>query len=206
MVWLGSQHAEQAGPSVVAEGILATTRIATLQGWVPASELAPGTQVMTFDAGPQPILRAQLLALSEGPAALWPVLVPPWALDNRDEITLLPEQKLLIEADLAEVLFGDPFALLPAQALEGWRGITRCRPPAGSGVVQVQFASPQILYASRAVLLSCPGAAIDATDWHTPGHTPYTLAQARHLVACMIAEEVGAALRAAGQHLPGFSA
>ncbi len=204
MVWLGSQHAEQTGPSVVAEGILAATRIATPQGWVPAGDLVPGARVMTFDAGPQPVLRAQRLALSEGPAALWPVLVPPWALDNRDELTLLPEQKLLIEADLAEVLFGDPFALLPAQALQGWRGITRCRPAAGSGVMQLQFASPQIVYASRAVLLSCPGDTMEATDWHAPVHTPYTLAQARHLVACLMAEEAGAALRAAGQHLPGF--
>ena len=35
-------------------------------------------------------------------------------------------------ADIAETLYGDPFALIPSQALEGWRGITRWRPPQGA--------------------------------------------------------------------------
>lgn len=188
----------------MAEGILASTPIATPQGWCVAASLAPGRQVLTFDAGPQPVLRARSMALGFGSASLWPLLVPAWALDNRDELTLLPDQKLLIEADLAEDLFGDPFAILPARALEGWRGIARCRPTASSTVVQFHFSAPQTLYASRAVLLSCHGGPLPGAGFQGPSPIACTLAQAEHLVACLIAEDAGAALRGVGQHLPRF--
>jgi hypothetical protein len=131
--------------------------------------------------------------------------VPAWALDNREEITLLPEQKVLIEADVAEELYGDPFALVPAQALEGWRGIARRRPPPTFSVVQLGFASPHVLYASRGLLLSCPGDPFADGGWADQGYCTYSLAQARHLVACMIAEDAGAALSRSRQHQPGFS-
>ena len=205
MVWLGPETTERTGPSVVAEGILAVTQIATPQGWRPAGSLLPGMLVLTFDNGPQPVSSVALVPLGAGPSSLWPLLVPAWSLDNREDVILLPEQKILIEADIAEDLYGDPFALIPAQALEGWRGITRLRPPEQAGVVQFGFDVPQIVYASRGLLLSCPGDPMTDVAWPEALHTPYSAAQAQHLVACLMAEETGAALREAGQHLPGFT-
>lgn len=202
MVWLGPESKERSAPSVVAEGIVGTTPIATPLGWRTAASLIVGQDVLTFDNGPQPVTSARIVALGSGSMAHWPLLVPPWALDNRDELILLPEQKVLIEADIAETLYGDPFALIPSQALEGWRGITRWRPPLGAAAVLLEFEEPQVIYASRGILLSCPGDPYSEADWLDATHVHYTLAQARHLITCLMAEETGAALRGLGQHRP----
>lgn len=206
MVWLGPESADRGGPSVVAEGIMTTTRIATPDGWRPAGALQAGAEVLTFDGGAQVVRQALVLPMGDAPSALWPLRVPPWALDNREDVVLLPEQKILIEADAAEELYGDPFALIPAQALDGWRGIARCRPPGNSAVMQLTFGAPQVLYASRGLLLSCPGDPMAVEDWPEALHIAYSAAQARHLIACLMAEEMGAALRGAGQRLTGFTA
>lgn len=204
MGWLGPESQDAAGPLVIAEGIVATTPIATPTGWRAAGSLGPGSMVMTFDHGPQEITSALIQPLGTAYPSHWPLLVPAWALDNREDLVLLPEQKLLIEADTAEELYGDPFALIPAAALEGWRGISRCRPTDGMAAVVFGFAQAQVIYASRGVLLSCAGDPFDDTDWHEPEHAPYSMVQARHLIGCLMAEEVGAALRDVGQRQVGL--
>ena len=204
MVWRRSQIREQAGPSVVAEGIVTTTPIATPDGWRPAGSLVPGSVVLTFDAGPQQVTSAHVMAMGQAYPSHWPLLVPAWALDNRDDLVLLPEQKVLIEADVAEDLYGDPFALISAQSMEGWRGIVRWRPPEGAAVEVLGFARPQVVYASGGVLLSCHGDPFAEGELSEPLHITYSLGQARHLIACLMAEEAGAALREVGQHPLGL--
>lgn len=200
MVWMGPGLMEQGAPPLVAEGLFASTPLATSDGWRAAGELAPGDAVMTFDNGLQPVAAVFHAPFSSGPPGLWPLRIPKWALDNRDEVTLLPQQRLLVEADLAEALFGDPFALIPAEALEHWRGISRFRPDPGGEVVQLHFTRPQIVYASRGILLSCAGESWAEVDWSgDPGHTACSASQARYLVACLMAEETGAALRDCGR-------
>ena len=203
MVWLDPQQAEQNGPSVVAEGIFATTLIATPQGWRLASDLRAGAHVLTFDSGSQPVSYVQALDIDDPPCGFLPVLVPAWAMDNREDLMLLPEQKVLIEADLAEELYGDPFALIPARALEGWRGIGRCRPPQMAVGVQLRFARHQVIYASRGVLLSCGGEPLAESNRCVAAYSSYPLAQAQHLMACLMAEETGAALRLVAQRRSG---
>ena len=160
MAWAGGgtfQRSDESWPgAIMAEGIFGSTLIATNKGWVPAATLTAGMPVMTFDAGEQALFSVRLHALGAGPASLWPLLVPAWALDNRDPLLLLPEQKLLIESDCAEMQFGDPFALIPAAALEGWRGVSRLRPEPGTTVVTLGFDMPQVVYANRGTLLACP--------------------------------------------------
>lgn len=202
MDWREPEDQDEPAVMAVAEGILATTRIATPDGWLPAGSLLPGTPVLTFDNGARAVVTTHFLPLGRTPESLWPLEVPQWALDNREEVILLPEQRVLIEADLAEDLYGDPFALIPAQALEGWRGIARCRPPEGAGAVVLGFERPEVIYASRGLLLSCPGPLMAEQALGEGTHSPYTLAQARHLVACLMAEEVGAALREPASPLP----
>ncbi|MDO8885278.1 Hint domain-containing protein [Pseudotabrizicola sp.] len=199
MVWQEPEQEQQGGPLVVAEGVFATTLIATPGGWRLAGDLRPGTQVLTFDAGTQCVTQVHSLPCDEAPADFWPLRVPCWAMDNRDEVILLPEQKVLIEADVAEDLYGDPFALIPARALEGWRGIERCRPLEVAIAVQLSFARHQVIYASRGVLLSCGADPFADSDWRAVPYSSYSLAQAQHLIACLMAEETGAALRSAEQ-------
>lgn len=202
MVWLGPENSDQVGPSVIAEGILGTTMIATPQGWCAADTIDVGAEVLTFDAGPQPVTQVYHHPLCETPTGFWPLLVPGWALDNREDVRLLPEQKILIETDLAEDLYGDPFALIPARALEGWRGIARSRPLEPSAAVQVRFAQHQLIYASRGLLLCCPSDCLTETDGSMAPYSTLSLAQAQHLVACLIAEDTGAALHLWGQRQP----
>lgn len=206
MVWPAPEHADEGGPVVVAEGIFATTLIATPDGWCTADSLHPGARVLTFDGGAQRLTGHHILPFAQAPTSFWPLLVPSWAMDNRDEIILLPEQKVLIEADLAEDLYGDPFALIPARALEGWHGIQRCRPPEAATAVQLRFSRHQVIYASRGLLLSCAGDPLADSDVLATGYASYSLAQAEHLMACLMAEEAGAALRLAEQHRPGATA
>jgi hypothetical protein len=206
MVWLGPENAELSEPSVIAEGIVSATLIATPEGWRAAGSLGPGARVLTFDHGPQAVVSAHIQPISGVFPSHWPLLVPSWALDNREDLVLLPEQKLLIEADVAETLFGDPFALIPAVAMDGWRGIGRWRPTDGMAAVVLGFAEPQLIYASRGVLLSCPGDPFAVGDWYAPGLAACSLTQARHLIACLMAEEAGAALRKRGQRQFGVGA
>ena len=203
MVWPEPEGAQQGGPSVVAEGIVGTTPIATPRGWCAAADLFAGAQVMTFDAGCQPVVQARMLDIFDPPRGFWPLHLPAWAMDNRDELMLLPDQRVLIEADAAEDLYGDPFALIPARALEGWRGISRCRPPTVARAVHLQFARHQVIYASRGVLVSCGGDPIADSDWRAAPYSSYSVAQAQHLIACLMAEETGAALRSVAQRRSG---
>jgi hypothetical protein len=207
-------------------GHLACTALATPSGWTPVLDLRAGDRVLTFEDGPRQICRlVQTLPSPALPPPCWPLHVPAWALDNRSDLRLLPDQPVLLETDLAEQLYGDPFALVPAEALEGWRGISRCAPLGGEVVVEIWFERPQVVYASRGVLLACPGQDPGPPDPTVPavpsglalrgsdtaarapsrtvapaglgrGPVPFPLAQARHLVACLMAEEVGGALRA----------
>ena len=201
---MGHMRDAGTGGAVLAEGFLAGTRIATGCGWSAVEALRPGDGVQTFEAGVQPLVtvHAARFAPVEVPEVLWSVFVPRDALDNRDDLLLLPQQHILIEAECAEDMYGDRFALVPAAALDVWRGIRRRRPRAGAEVLHLSFDAPQIVYASRATLVACPGR---APRWHAStmrqpepdGRARYaalSLSQAEHLVACLMAEDLGAAL------------
>lgn len=192
------------GEAMLVEGIIAGTRIATDHGWRAVETLRSGDAVLTLEAGYQPLETLWTVRLPDDalPQPFWPVAVPQGALDCREAMLLLPDQRVLIECDQAESLFGDALALVPAAALEGWRGIARVPHAAGSEAVTLAFAAPQVIYASRAVLLACPGqdgASGDPADLFGTrpprlGDTALTFDQARHLVACLMAEDLGGAL------------
>lgn len=191
----------ESGPTIVAEGLLSGTPIATPQGWCCAGTLVAGDNVLTFEGGVQPLTHVPRLSLSaDVPPVYWPLLVPAFAFGNRAPLLVLPDQKLLIEADRAEVLYGEPFALVPAVALDGWRGVARHRLVDPVSVVQLGFDAPQIVYASRGLLMACAGDALSgfgATDPVTLGPVALGLEEARELIACIVAEEAGVDLRQA---------
>lgn len=200
MVWSTQDSSGSDCSSAIAEGIVSDTLIATPEGWRTAVSLQAGQRVLTFDHGEQKISSIQVMPFWAEHQSHWPLLVPVGAMENREEVILLPEQKVMIESDVAEELFGEAFVLVPALALESWRGIGVCRPPAGKAVVQIGFDEPQILYASRNLMLSCPGDAMQRVDFGGPSFLSCSMSQARHLIACIMAEEAGVALREARQH------
>lgn len=140
------------------QGIACGTRIATAIGWRPVEAIAAGDEVLTFDHGMQPVVRVERRVLWAGmvtPRADWPLLVPAGVLGNRQDMVLLPGQSVLIESDLAEESFGDPFVLVPATALDGHRDITRMRPPVRVEVVTLHFARDEVVYANAGAMFLC---------------------------------------------------
>lgn len=145
---------------MVGEGMVAGTLVATDIGWQPVEDLQTGDRVVTFDNGIRPLRSVSIAKLwtaaGHAPRAVWPVLVPERALGNRTALTLLPEQTVLIESDEAEALFGDPFTLVSAASLEGYKGITRVAPSREITVVTLQFDEEEVVYANGTTLIHCP--------------------------------------------------
>lgn len=85
-----------------------------------------------------------------------PLYVPAGALGNSSPLVLMAEQNVLVESDLAEEQFGDPFVLVPAMALEGVLGIWRMPPPEPQDVYGLSFERDEIVFTNGAALVFCP--------------------------------------------------
>lgn len=144
----------------IAEGMIAGTLVATDMGWQSVEDLQAGDKVVTFDNGMRPLKAVGISTLwtaaKQAPRAVWPLLVPERAMGNRTALTLLPEQAVLIESDEAEAMFGDPFTLVSASSLEGYKGITRVPPSREMKIVTLQFAEEEVVYANGTTLVHCP--------------------------------------------------
>lgn len=194
MLWLDKSRIDDHAAAVVAEGLYALTPVATPQGWVPAGALVAGAEVITFDGGPMRVATVSTHRLdSRAPRGGWPLQVPANVLGNTEAAVLLPEQGVMVDSDLAEDLFGEPFVTVPASALEGWRGIVRV-PPLAQYVVNLAFDTPALIYAGGDMIVVCPGLpmlSLAHGDICT-SVPPLGPTAARHLVACMMAEEARA--------------
>ena len=147
-------------PTGMASGLVTGTRIATNIGWRMVEAIAPGDLALTFDGGMQTVVRVERSVLWSSPKNcpehLWPLEVPAGALGNQREMYLLPEQNVMVESDAAEECFGDPFALIPAAALTGFRGISRVKPHEEIVVYTLHFEQEQIVFACSGALFHCP--------------------------------------------------
>ena len=182
-----------------ATGLVAGTSVATSIGWRPVDSLIAGDKVLTFDDGLQKVTRIDraLLWPEAGPCPrhLWPLEVPEGALGNRSRMMLLPEQAVMLESDLAEDLFGNPFSLMYAAALDGFRDIVRVEPRGRIEVVNLCFAEEQVIFANIGALFHCPRVICgeirrDVMDLDQSGpYSPMDMDQADALTALIEAEE-----------------
>lgn len=144
-------------------GIVAGTKVATEFGWRDVASLQAGDKVLTFDNGLQTLgglTRTPLWdANSACPRAFWPLTVPAGVLENDGPIMLLGNQGVMLESDIAEELYGDPFALIPAAALEGVHGIERTYPNDPIDVITLHFEDAQVVFADHGTLLFCAAGA-----------------------------------------------
>lgn len=172
----------------VTRGLLPQTQIATARGWMPASRLRTGDMVLTFDHGALPLVDVVSFEtdVAASPMEERAVAVPVGALENRSPLVLLPGQGVLIDCDQAEEMFGDPFALVPAAALVGLRGIAEVDMPQDAGLCP-RFAQDQLIYANGAALWLCPGVARPGPG--APSLAPLPIDAARDLIERLIAEE-----------------
>lgn len=177
-------------------GVMAGTRVATALGWRSIDGITEGDLVLTFDAGLQRVTKVTRETVWDGfgacPQRLWPLFVPAGALGNRDELYLLPHQYVMIESDAAEDLFGDPFSLIMANALDGVNGIEALPPRHGMEAIVLHFEAEQVIFADSGVLYYCPSACglLDqAMSLHSgPPYKALTEEDAEVLVLCIESE------------------
>ncbi len=190
-------------------GIAAGTKVATPQGWRVVEGIAPGDQVLTFDGGMQTVIGVDREIVggtgSKIEPSKSPLVVPASALGNSLELTLMPHQAVLIESDIAEAVFGDPFAMVPAEALEGYRGIERAEPIERLEIVSLRFARDEVVFANVGALFLCPKARdLLESAVATEPYSVMPLEQADLLVTFLEDEDNGSA--SADQALELFSA
>lgn len=186
-------------------GIVAGTHVATTNGWRPVEAIIPGERILTFDGGLQPVLRvkrARLWSRARAcPRRSWPLTVPSQALGNNTPMTLLPDQPVMLESDAAEDISGDPFALLPAEALEGFRGIARIFPEESVEIVTLYFEIEQVVFANIGARFLCPADDVDADgDSELDGYVTMSLKQATRLTRAIADGEANAAEAAFVNH------
>ncbi|MGK7752300.1 MULTISPECIES: Hint domain-containing protein [unclassified Roseovarius] len=190
---------ENADATAVKSGLISGTKVATGMGWRPVEAIAEGDRVLTFDGGLQTVTKVSRIRLWSGqdhcPRQFWPLEVPAGALGNREVMRVLPGQNIMVESDAAEDLYGDPFTLIPAEAIEGLYGVARTPPDDDVEVLVLHFAADQVVFGEDGALFFCPGFAdmIDAafTEEPRPFYSVLSMDEARFL-AVQIEDEIAA--------------
>lgn len=179
-------------------GLVAGTKVATQMGWRVVEAVTAGDQVLTFDGGLQTVAAVTRQVVCTHGArtdyADWPLTVPAGALGNREDMILMPQQAVLVESDTAEAVFGDPFAMIPAAALDGFRGIYRTAPAAQFEVVTLQFAQDEVVFANIGALFFCPAATDLLTAPAAEGYHMLGMEHAELLVQYLELEDRGVAV------------
>ena len=180
----------------LATGFYASTPVQTAFGWAAVSALGPGDLVMTRDMGLVPIVAVH----REYRQALWSVRIPADAFGNPGAVMLPPGQPLLIQTHWAMPFSGDDLALVPATALEGWRGIAPHVPAQTEAILQLRLDHSAILFAGPGLLAGCDGGQDTGFDlkrlMQFPRRPVLPLAAARHMVAQLVADEACEGIRA----------
>ncbi|MFV0359782.1 Hint domain-containing protein [Tropicimonas sp.] len=171
-----------AGP-VSAGGILAGTMVETGRGWSPVEDVLPGTMVQTFDGGSRAVRRVCHRPLEHLLGQGMNIVhVPAGALDNCSDLELLAEQRVLLDLAEADSAFGAPLVLVPAGALDGWRGI-RCRESMQPmTAVSLIFDDEEVVFANTGVLMHCPTAELTGSARISDFFTPLDFGPCRHLL------------------------
>lgn len=191
---------ENSDATAVNTGLIAGTKVATGMGWRAVEAIAEGDKALTFDGGLQTVTKVSRIRLWSGqdtcPRQFWPLEIPAGALGNREMMKVLSSQSIMVESDAAEDLFGDPFTLIPAEAIEGLYGVARTPPQEDVEVIILHFASDQVVFADNGALFFCPAFAdmIDAAfaQETEPFYSVLSMDEARFL-AVHLEEEIVAA-------------
>lgn len=139
------------------DGLLPGTLIGTDSGWKPVEGVLPGDMVLTFDNGMQRVANVHQIVLPQAslPAhKAFTMVVPVGALGNRRELRLLPCQEVIVESDMAEMDFGEPFVMIQALMLEGYAGIHRAPIEGDLRIHMLTFAAEQVIHIAGAALVT----------------------------------------------------
>jgi hypothetical protein len=149
----------QADPGLAATqaGLAADTWVETEAGWRQAGLLRRGDRIYTFDGGLRAIVALDRPWILPGPQGQ-ALHLPGGTLGSTTDLTLMPDQHLLIDTWDEAGLDGAVAALIRASALGGLAGIGWRPVPAPRDVVTPVFSEDEVIYASGGVLPHCPGA------------------------------------------------
>jgi hypothetical protein len=194
-------------------GFVSGIHVASNRGWRAVDTLSVGDKVLTFDHGMQTVVDIQRETLFAPEHSLsrsqCPVLVPKGAMNNRKDIWLMPDQGMLVESDVAIDAQGDPFAVVPARALKGLRGIRSAPQLDHLNITTLAFANDEVVYVEGGLLAFCPRPRCILTDAASPGAQLYDVLDmraARSLVECLIDEDAGGALVCDPDEIAGIAA
>ena len=140
-------------------GLLSGTLVATENGWQRVENLQVGQNALTFDGGQQKILRIDTFTpwadTTNGEAARRLIAVPEGCIGNSEDLVFLPGQGLLLECENAQDAMGDPFAVVPAAALEGVCGIAQTQARPEMVLHALRFARDEVVYIDSGLLAFC---------------------------------------------------
>lgn len=151
-------------------GIFAGSKVSTPTGWRFVERVEIGDQVLTFDGGMQTVVAVQcetLITRYGANGADLVIDIPEQAIGNDTCMTLMPDQDILIARETAEALFGDPYAIVSAQNMVGFRGIRAQAAQSHCKVVKLQFERDELIFANQGALLFCSGASVEASTTGT---------------------------------------
>lgn len=183
-------------------GFVAGTKVATEFGWRAVEALQEDDLILTFDNGLQKVAhieRSKLRADRFAPSHHLPLRVPAGALGNDAEMMLLPDQAVMLESDLAEVMFDDAFVMLPAVALLNYKGIERTVAQDRVEIIVLHFESEQVVFANDNALMHCMGTRSSSLDALLDG----TLHEQYDVLPMAAAEAFVAAMRLGAASMPG---
>ncbi|WP_052245267.1 Hint domain-containing protein [Halocynthiibacter namhaensis] len=139
-------------------GMTAGTLLETPHGWYPVEQLNVGDRIATLDGDMARVIATRhdfAEPVSMGTPSDGFIHVPGGALENCSDLLLPVEQLVQIESPEAEKLLGEPSVLVPAQAFEGYRGISRQFPKQRVEVINIQFEDEEIVFANSGVRIYC---------------------------------------------------
>ena len=140
-------------------GILTGMKLATGIGWQRVETMCPGDEVLTVEHGLQRLLRRDSWSASlrdSRIAAPRRVRIPANAVGNRESLTLLPHQGVLLRSELAEEALGDPYVMICAGNLLGHCGVFRLNDAEEPTLQILTFRSSQMIIGYSGVF--CPSA------------------------------------------------
>ena len=154
---VGSELAVKQSDSSASRGLFGGTLIGCEDGWRPVESLSAGDLIWTFDNGLRPIKRIKMQELrpkEHNPdLELLVYRVPYGGLGNTEVLTLLPGTGLLLECEKASDAMGDPFAVVPIDALDGVCGVRRDTVPGRIIMYVLTFDQEEAFYIDSGLLV-----------------------------------------------------
>lgn len=147
-------------PSQPSGGLAAQTLVATPNGWRTLETICVGDDVVTFDDGVQTVTGVRRRLHPSRPAAITggraPLCLPSALIGNSRPLVVAQDQTLLFESDLADTVFGDPFAVVTARQLSRLCDTRGALPEGDVTLVCLSFASEQMIFVEGNALAHCP--------------------------------------------------